>query len=51
MTGLAYVAAAASLAFYVFLGWGILSHVKEQRRQSALLARIAEQLEQSKRDS
>lgn len=51
MSGLAYVAAAASLAFYLFLGWGILSHVKEQRRQSEILARIADLLEQSKRDS
>lgn len=50
MTGMAFVAAAASIAFYLFLAWAVLAHVKEQRRQSAILAKMASLLEQSQKD-
>ena len=51
MDPLFFAAAAASIAFYVFLGWGLLSHVKEQRRQSAILARMVELLEKRGKDN
>ena len=43
---LAVVAGLISIAFYVFLGWVALSHVKEMRRQSMILTKIARALEQ-----
>ncbi len=50
MNGLAYVAAAASIAFYAFIAWAVLAHVKEQRSQSAILAKMASLLERSLKD-
>ena len=50
MTGGMYVAIAAQIVFYGFIIWAILAHVKEQRRQSAILAKMASLLEQSQQD-
>jgi len=41
---LALLAGLLSVVFYVFIGWVALSHVKEMRRQSALLEKIARAL-------
>ena len=38
------------VVFYGFIIWAVLSHVKEMRRQSAVLSKIADLIERSQGD-